>query len=176
MTTEQEKTLEAVKTAIRMEVDGKAFYLEASHESGNELGRKLFQSLAAEEDLHRQRFEEIYDTLRNKKDWPKVTLKLDSGKSPKTLFAQAIEGIGSDVKAAAAELDAVKISMEMENKTYDFYKNREKNASYDAERDFFQRLAAEETTHHMVLLDYYEYLKDPAGWFVKKEHHSLDGG
>ncbi|GAH21770.1 unnamed protein product, partial [marine sediment metagenome] len=29
---------------------------------------------------------------------------------------------------------------------------------------------------HLVLLDYYEYLKDPAGWFVRKEHPSLDGG
>ena len=33
-----------------------------------------------------------------------------------------------------------------------------------------------EKEHQLVLLDYYEYLKDPAGWFVKKEHPSLDGG
>jgi hypothetical protein len=37
-------------------------------------------------------------------------------------------------------------------------------------------VAAEEREHHLILLDYYEYLKDPAGWFVKKEHPSLDGG
>jgi len=28
----------------------------------------------------------------------------------------------------------------------------------------------------IILLDYYEYLKDPAGWFTKKERPSLDGG
>ncbi len=66
--------------------------------------------------------------------------------------------------------------MDMENKTYDFYKSQGKNATYDAERDFYEALAAQERGHHMVLLDYYEYLKDPAGWFVKKEHPSLDGG
>jgi len=29
--------------------------------------------------------------------------------------------------------------------------------------------------HHLSLLDSYEYLSDPAGWFTKSEHWSLDG-
>jgi hypothetical protein len=37
-------------------------------------------------------------------------------------------------------------------------------------------LAAQEGEHHLILLDYYEFLKDPAAWFVQKEHPSLDGG
>ena len=44
------------------------------------------------------------------------------------------------------------------------------------ERVFYQALSAQEKEHHLILLDYYEYLKDPAAWFVEKEHHSLDGG
>jgi rubrerythrin len=66
--------------------------------------------------------------------------------------------------------------MSLENKTYDFYKSRGGRAAYNAERDFYQTLAAEEREHHIILLDYYEYLKYPAGWFVSKEHPSLDGG
>ena len=53
---------------------------------------------------------------------------------------------------------------------------QEGNATYGAERDFYETLAAEEREHYLILLDYYEYLKDPAGWFVKGEHPSLDGG
>lgn len=34
--------------------------------------------------------------------------------------------------------------------------------------------AAEERGHFLALLDYYEYLNDPTGWFVMKEHR-LDG-
>ena len=60
MTTEQEKTVKALQTAIQMEIDGKAYYLEASRKSGNEMGRKLLASLAAEEDIHRAVFEKIY--------------------------------------------------------------------------------------------------------------------
>ena len=76
----------------------------------------------------------------------------------------------------STELDAVKTAMDMENETHDFYKQQEKQATQAAERDFYNTLAAVEKEHYLVLLDYYEYLKDPAAWFTEKEHHSLDGG
>jgi len=176
METEQDKTLEALQITIQMEVDGKEYYLKASQESGNELGKKLLQSLAVEEDIHRQKFEEVYNAVRNKKAWPVTDSQPDGGKRLRTIFAQVTEEIGSSVRASATELDAIKIAMDMESKTHDFYKSQRKNATYDAERDFYETLAAEEREHHLILLDYYEYLKDPAGWFVSKEHPSLDGG
>jgi len=176
METEQDKILQALQIAIQMEIDGREYYLRASQESRNELGRKLLQSLAAEEDTHRQKFEEIYDTIRNNKAWPLIDFQPDRGKRLRTIFAGATEEIGSNVKAPAAELDAIQTAMNMENKTHDFYKSQGGNATYDTERDFYETLAAEEREHHLVLLDYYEYLKDPAGWFVKTEHPSLDGG
>ena len=176
MVTEQDKTLAALKSAIQMEIDGKEFYRKASQESGNELGKKLLQSLAAEEDIHRQKFEEIYDAIRNKKAWPKTDFQPDGGIRLRTIFARVTEAMGSDIKTPATELDAVQTAMGMENKTYDFYKSQSKDAAYDAEREFYEALAIQEREHHLILLDYYEYLKDPAGWFVSKEHPSLDGG
>ncbi len=176
MVTEQDKTLGALQIAIQMEIDGKEYYLKASQESSNELGKKLLKSLAAEEDVHRQKFEEIYSALRNKKAWPKTDFQPDRGKRLRTIFASKIEEIGSKVKAPTTELEAVQIAMDMENKTYDFYKIQGRNATYDAERSFYDTVAAEEREHHRVLLDYYDYLRDPAGWFVKMEHPSLDGG
>jgi len=176
MVTEQNKTLEALQIAIQMEIDGKEYYLKASQESNNELGKKLMQSLAAEEDFHRQKFEEIYNAISNKKAWPAIALWPDRGKGLRTIFARATEEMGSRVEVLATELGAVEKAMDMESKTYDFYKIQGQNATYDAERDFYEALAAEEREHHLILLDYYEYLKDPAGYFVKKERPSLDGG
>ena len=176
MVTEQNKTLEGLQIAIQMEIDGKDYYLKASRESGNELGRKLMRSLAAEEDIHRQKFVEIYDVISSKKAWPVTDFQPDRGKRVRTVFAEASREMGVNVKAPATELDAVKTAMDMENKTHDFYKTVSENATYDAEKDFYETLAAEERGHHLILLDYYQYIKDPAGWFVAKEHPSLDGG
>ena len=50
-----------------MEVDGKEYYQKASRQSSNKMGKELFQWLAGEEDKHRQRFEEIYKTIKAKK-------------------------------------------------------------------------------------------------------------
>ncbi len=176
MIDEQDKTLQALQIAIHMEIDGKEYYLKASQESSNELGKKLLESLAAEEDIHRQKFEEIYDTIRNKEAWPVTDFQPHGGKRLRTIFARVTEEIGSNVEVLTTELGAIEKAMDMENKTQDFYRSQGEKAKYDAERDFYQSLAAEEREHHLILIDYYEYLKDPAGYFVRKERPSLNGG
>jgi len=58
--------------------------------------------------------------------------------------------------------------MDMEAKTYEFYKAQEKEAGFDAERNYYQALSGQEREHQLILLDYFEYLKNPAGWFTTK--------
>jgi rubrerythrin len=176
MTTEHDKTLEGLQVAIQMEIDGKEFYLKASRESANELGKKLLEKLAAEEDYHRRRFERIYEAIKAKMGWPKVDFEPDGGRTLRTIFARATAAMSSGVKGLKTELGAVETAMAMENKTFDYYTRRGKEASHDAEREFYRAVAGEEREHYLVLLDYYEYLKDPAAWFVDKEHPSLDAG
>jgi len=98
---EQDKTLKALQTAIQMEIDGKEYYLKASQQSGNELGKKLLKKLAAEEDIHRQTFERIYNAIRKEKAWPKTDFQPDGGRTLRTIFAQAA-GQGS-TKAKTAD-------------------------------------------------------------------------
>ena len=176
MTTEQDKTLKALEKGIKMEIDGKEFYLKASENTSNVLGKKLLQSLAAEEDIHRIVFEEIYEKMRDKQGWPRKEFKTNGGTALRTVFANAIDDLGSDVKPMPEEIDAVKTAMDMENETFDFYKEQAKRALYDAEKNFYEALAVQEEEHHRLLLDYFEFLKNPAAYFVQKEHHSLDGG
>lgn len=176
MTTEQDKALEAVNIAIQMETDGKEFYLKAGEASSNELGKKLLNQLAAEEDIHRKKFVQIFESMRTQQGWPEVEFQPDGGQNLRTIFARATQELGPDVKVGSSEMEAVKTAMDMESKTFDFYNERIKNAAFDAETKYYTALAAQEREHHLILYDYYEYLKDPAAWFVSKEHHSLDGG
>lgn len=176
MATEGDKTLQALKIAVQMEIDGKEYYLKVSQNSTNQLGRELFQSLAAEEDIHRQKFEEIYDAIRKKKSWPKTDFQPNRGKKLRTIFARSLKELGSKLKAPATELDAIQLAIDKEIKSYDLYQSRSQSATFDTEKDFYEALAGEERGHELILTDYYEYLKNPPAFFVKKEHHSLDGG
>jgi rubrerythrin len=176
MTTEQEKTLKGLQVVIQMEIDGKEYDLKAGRESGNELGKKLLEKLASEEDTHLQRFEQIYNSIKDKKGWPTTDFVPDGGRTLRTIFARTTEEIGAGKKAPKTELDAVETAMGMENKTFDYYTRQGSSATQDAEQEFYFAVAGEEREHYLILLDYYEYLKDPAAWFVQKEHQSLNGG
>jgi len=176
MTGEQDATLKGLQTALQMEIDGKEFYLKSSKASKNELGKELLKKLAAEEDIHRKVFQNIYNAIKNKKDWPDLKFSGDGGKSLRTVFAVALEVMDKSVNTMPEELDAVKTAMDMENKTYDYYNSRAKQATYDAEKQLYESLAMQESEHFRILLDYFEFLKDPAGWFVKTEHTAVDGG
>lgn len=176
MTQEQEKTLEALKTAIQMEIDGKEFYIRASSESKNEMGRKLLQTLSKEEDNHRQTFEEIYGVIEKKMGWPKTRFEPDGGKTLRTIFSEMMTEISTEKETLQTEIDTVQKAMDMESASRDFYNRQRESSIHLAEKQFYEMIANEERQHFLVLLDYFEYLKDPAAWFVEKEHPSLDGG
>jgi len=88
-----------------MEVEGKEFYQQASRKSGNKLARELFQNLANEEDVHRKKFEEIYQALREGLDCPDVEPPSEKGKRLKSIFAEATEKLGTKIKVAESEYE-----------------------------------------------------------------------
>ncbi|HEU65617.1 MAG TPA: hypothetical protein ENN57_02995 [Chloroflexi bacterium] len=175
MDNEQARTIEILQSAVRMEVEGKEFYQKASQKSSNRLAKELFQQLADEEDVHRKKFEEIYEAFKRGQNWPDVAPPAEKGKRLKSLFAEATKALGSKFKVAGSELEAIKIAMGMEVKSYDLYHSRSEESTLPVEKRFYETLAGEERGHHLALVDSYEYLSDPAGWFTKSEHWSLDG-
>ncbi len=175
MENEQTKMKDVLQRAVRMEVDGKEFYQKASQKSSNKLAKELFKQLADEEDIHRKKFEEIYETLKRGQDWPDVEPPYEKGKKLKSLFAAASKELGSKINVAESELEAIKVAMDMEIKSYNLYHSQSEESTLPVEKQFYEALAGEERGHHLALIDSYEYLSDPAGWFTKSEHWSLDG-
>jgi rubrerythrin len=175
MKNEQARTIEVLQLAVQTEVEGKEFYQKASQKSNSKLAKELFQQLANEEDVHRKKFEAIYEVLKKGQNWPDVEPPSEKGKRLKSLFAEATETLGSKIKVAESELEAIKIAMDMEIKSYNLYHSRSEESTLPVEKRFYEALAGEERGHHLALVDSYEYLIDPAGWFTKSEHWSLDG-
>lgn len=175
MSQEQEATLAALQIALKMEEDGKVFYLKASRASGNPLGSKLFQNLAAEEDIHREVFKKIYGKIKSNKGWPDTAFVTDGGKHLKTVFAEAMEKMDKNFTPAKEQLEDVKTGIDMENKTLDYYRRQMQKAS-GAEKQFYEQLTMQESEHSRVLQDYYEFYNNPSSYYVIKERQSVDGG
>jgi rubrerythrin len=171
MINEQTATTQALNQAMQMEIDGKKYYLTQSLGSLSTMGKKLFLQLSIEEDQHLKLFENIFKSISTRKGWPIVDI-IPHKDGFKTVFA--IETGNNEI--TFEEMDAVLTAMKMENKTRDFYLSHSNKATYPAEKEFYADLAQQERIHHNLLLDYYEYMQDPAQYFSVKEKHSLDGG
>jgi rubrerythrin len=60
---------DAIKTAIQMEKDGHAFYTKAAGQTKNDLGRTVFESLAADELVHLETFQKIFKGKIDSVEW-----------------------------------------------------------------------------------------------------------
>lgn len=176
MSDERGKTLKALKTAIQMEISTSECYLRAIHQSSNVLSKKLLQSFDEEEQLHLNMIKEIYNSVRSNKVWPAAHPGLGRSKFLRAQLENTCEIIGLNFKAPVTEIEAIKIALNKEKKSTDFYKSLSQGATGSAERDFYDFLIMDEREHTLILLDWYNYLKDPASWFIQKEYPSLDAG
>ncbi|MEN8614579.1 ferritin family protein [Dehalogenimonas sp. THU2] len=176
ITDEQEKLLEAINLAMEMESEAKECYLVASEGSNNEAGRKLLLSLAEEEDGHRRRFEEFYESITKGHGWPSSGPEKRGVHDIRNNLIETCRELGVTVNGSSSEVEALQLAIDKERKSYEFYKDHSDKAAYTTEKELFGSIANEEWEHELALLDYKEYLSDPAGWFVEKEHPSLDGG
>lgn len=175
MKEQTEKTTQALKKALQMEMEGQEFYHKAGQKSDNPLAKKLFQHLVEQENVHIQKIKEIYQGIESKTGWPEKETTFKHERSLRSVFKEAIENMNTDIEVSSSEIEALKTAMDMEDNSYSFYRSRAKEATSSAEELFYQALTAEERGHYLTLLDSHEYLKDPQGWLSKNEHWSLDG-
>ena len=111
---EIENVKDAIKTAIQMEKDGYSFYEKAAAQTSSDMGKTIFKSLAADELLHLEVFQKLFDEKVGKEEWYDLvnTSKkyADIPIFPKDL--QMVEGANPDTN----EIDALRIAMDSEQK------------------------------------------------------------
>lgn len=170
------KATKALETALQMEAEGKKFYLDAAARGGTPVLTRFFTRLAADEDQHAQKAQEIYDAIKANRGWPASETAFKHATTLKSVLDEAFVDMDArPVKPAETELDAFKMAMALEDKSYTFYKTRLEEAESPHEKSFYKALTGEERMHYLALLDSFEYLSNPQGWFTRKEHWGLDG-
>jgi len=168
--------MEPLEMAIKMEIEGKEFYEKASQKASDKLGKELFSRLAQEEDFHAAKAREISDFLKRGESPLAIEESLDKAQKLNSIFARAKKEIQAKRQISSSELKAIEIALDMEEKSRKFYEDQSASARTDFEKRFFKAVKQEERGHYLSLVSYREYMVDPAGWFAKSEHISLDGG
>ncbi|MHC4251948.1 MAG: ferritin family protein [Planctomycetota bacterium] len=156
----------AVAAAIKLEEDGRRFYLESAAKTANELVKRMFESLAADETNH-------IDWIHAKN--PEVESSLDANRA---LYAK-LKGIFADAPAAGgAESDsaAIDVAIGMEEKSAAAYAEWAAEGATDEIRKLGAVLVGQEKFHRQLLENTKEYLDSPGDWFLSEERWNFEGG
>jgi rubrerythrin len=140
----------ALEEAIRFEVDGREFFLQAAEKAETYFTKSIFKVLAEEELSHIQRVKEVHRRcLSSEKD---VFLPPGSHKNHlENIFEQAKRETDPRVLMKTGEMEAVRLALQLEIKGHDFYDRLAREATGESEKAFYSQLAQEESVHFSVL-------------------------
>lgn len=169
-------SIKMLRTALDMEEKGRSFYEKALAQCKNNLGREIFSTLIEDEGIHIERIKTIYGNLTGGKPWNDDWQKLGEGHMDlKPFFRSLAEKRGCEIKAQTSDIDALKVGMDFEQKSVDFYQAELKRVTDKVEKLFLEKMVLEEKSHFAVLSDMRFYLEDPAAWYSEKERTGYDG-
>ena len=167
-----EHMLKWLSVALDYENEGLDFYSKAATRSTNALSRRLFRTLAGQEIEHAKRIEDIYNLLEQGKRLPtREKLKRIGGhveleKDIKEFFKTTDK---ASLRDDIGNVEAMKVALEIEKKSYDLYSELLEEARNASEREFLSALKKEEQEHMDALDNVYYYLTDPEMWFSSDE-------
>lgn len=172
------KDLKILRAAIKMEEDGRRFYLKSVKAARNAVAKRLLVSLADQELIHIERIKEISDGLKGDMDWNDFgkTISKAAKKNLALVFKPLSAGEKKKLKADPSNLEALEIAMGKETKSYDYYDKQSKETDMRIAKVFYDRLKREEEHHYELLEEAYSLLSDSASWFVKHEGRVMEGG
>ncbi len=160
---------EAIAAAKQLEVDGRAFYLDAAEKASSEAAKTMFASLADDEAKHIEWLEKLAPGAASSREAnEKLFAKL------KDVFAAASAGKAAD--GASGDIEAIDVAAGMEEKSIAAYSEWVKEGESEDIRRLGAVLVGQERFHRQLLENAKEYLKSPGDWFMQEERWNFEGG
>jgi len=155
-------TEDILKTAILLELRGKAFYTKATRETKSEAVRKIFTMMAEEEDAHIEFLSRQFGEYKKTGKFAKNLLEhpVDDTEAAMILSDQ----VKKEISAAGFEAAAISAAIDFENRAVEIYQGRADETADPNEKEMYQMLADWERTHHRLLYKLDEELREQV-WY-----------
>ena len=145
-----------LRNAVEMEIQGKAFYERAAEKMTDQKGKDMFLRLVEQERVHADILEDQLNMFVHDKGWISLKQLRDGASAPKISVFEDRDIREIEIGPNAGELDVMKLGMEVERKSVEYYRAagnglRDKNA-----KDIFNWLVAQETGHLKILQTEYD--------------------
>ncbi len=153
--------------AMKMEQDGKSYYLQLAAGTAIIGLKTIFTMLAEDEQKH-------YDVIRNMKDNAKANPMVDSSalENAQNIFAQLIADKQS-ITTLAEDLDGYILAMKIEAESVSFYERTAEKEQNPAAKRLLLRIAEEEKKHYNIIENIYDFVLKPKYFLAWGEFSNL---
>jgi rubrerythrin len=159
------KALKALSQALKLEQDGRAFYLQAAERTADEKGRALFLSLADDERIHAEMIQRQLHSLEGDGSYvPLPDLNVQPIDAAEQLFPLQGPAVSEKLGDNPDDAQAIFVALENEITSYDLYRHAAAATGDHSAKAMYLWLAAAERTHFNLLMSNYEALVDRGGW------------
>jgi rubrerythrin len=168
--------LNALEVALNNEQREREFYLKNAKRSKNPLGKAMFEQIADEELEHYERLKQLHEKWEKEESWPETVPLKVKDTIVKDILKDTVKKVEKMPPGDVDDLEALETAIDFEAEGAVYYARLRDKVTDPMEKQFFNLLADMEHEHFVSLKDTQELLKDPAAWYQKTEHTSLDGG
>lgn len=157
--------LAILERAMNIEQEGREFYLKAAQTTKDEQGQETFRTLASDEQNHFNLLKRQHQSLTSRRKWIASAeikpVKIDLNQS---LFPKGREALEKAVTKKSDDRDALLFGLDIETKSYDFYRKAASETANHLGKSTFQFLAGEEKRHFDILMMRFDFLFGPVAW------------
>lgn len=173
---EHEEIQEMFCTALEMKEKKKDLYEGAMNACVDDVGKETFRMLRDAEAEHGRQIREIYERMKAGSDWEDVCrYHPEEKKDIVAVFRKTAIQRAKDSEVCTTHIGAIDSGIELENAAIRFFETRLSRTKNPAEREFLERMIADEREHFVALADLKFYYSDPHGWYIEKSRSTLDG-
>lgn len=153
--------------AMKMELDGKAFYEKLKAGTSVVGLKKIFSMLADDEQKH-------YDTILDYKEKAGKAQMEESKalENARNIFAEIIEE-KKKIDIMKEDLDGYRLAMKIESDSVQFYEDAAKRERREPVRNMLLKLAEEEKKHYNIVENIYDFVLRPDYFLEWREFSNL---
>ena len=154
--------------ALKMELDGKAFYEKLATETESEGLRKIFNELAEDEQKHYEIFQKLKENQTINSMPESIALE-----GAKNIFTEMLADLSSQ-RLLKSNLDAYQYAMKTEKESAKLYREAAAKEENAAVKSLLLKISVEEQKHFNILENIFDFVNAPTQSLVWGEFSNLE--
>jgi len=158
-----ENVKDAILTAIQMEKDGYAFYTKAAAQTKSDMGRTIFESLAADEQRHLDIFQKMFEDKLGKSEWNDLINSSKKYANIPVFPTNLKDAPGMDLEST--EIDALRMAMDSEQEAINYYNKIKETINNKDLKNILNEIIEQEKNHYSLLEKEFNHINTTGYWF-----------